>query len=180
MLAENSVSVYNLNSRNPGDLAEPIRNGKFVAGSGIRSYRPKTARRGKRCDATIVITERLAQNLLGVLAQHGRRDGIDDGRLFETDRLFDVRHEACGRVRDLADAMPLVHLTRIEGLLDGAKIADGDVGRLHLRHPVLANVRSKNPGKDRAQFLLVGRSRTPVGEFAAGEIGPAEHFNDEA
>src|SRR5664279_4226703 len=76
--------------------------------------------------------------------------------------------------------MALAHFRRIEGFLDGAKITDGDVGRFHLRYPVFAKVLHKNPGEDRTQFRLVGRSRTPVSEFTAGEIRPAEHFDDEA
>jgi len=46
--------------------------------------------------------------------------------------------------------------------------------------PVLARSEAKIPVRDRAEFLLVGRPRTPVGEFTAGEIRPAEHFDDEA
>src|ERR1700689_2149052 len=96
------------------------------------------------------------------------------------DGRFDIGNEARGRVRNLADAMALAHFRRVESLLDGPKIADGDVGRLHLRHPVFASILYKNPGEDRAQFFLVGRSRAPVTELAAGEIRAAEYFDDEA
>ena len=66
---------------------------------------PKNPRFGKRCDAAIVIAERLAQHCLGMLAQQGRRHGVSDRRQAETDRRFDVGDGARGRVRDLADAM---------------------------------------------------------------------------
>src|ERR1700693_424874 len=75
--------------------------------------------------------------------------------------------------------MALAQLRRVEGFLDGAQVADGDIGRFHPRYPALAKILHKYTGEDRAQFLLVGRSRTPVAEFAAGEIRPAEHFDDE-
>src|SRR6202158_2839784 len=110
MFGEDNAFVYNLNSLNP---SEPARTDKSITASGVASRRPKDPRLGKRCDATIVITERLAQNFLCVLAQHGRRHGIDDRRLFETDRLFDVRHEARGRVRVLFTSLPLAHTARL-------------------------------------------------------------------
>src|SRR5260370_41660393 len=107
-----------------------------------------------------------------MLTQQGRCYRIDHRRQAEMERRLDIGDGARGRVRNLAEAMALAYLRRIESLLDGTKIAHGDVGRLHLRHPVFAKILRKNPGEDRAQLLLVGRSRTAITEFTAGEIGP--------
>src|SRR5882757_1340539 len=88
---------------------------------------PKNSRFGQCRDAAVVIAQRLAQHLLSMLAQHRRGDGISGRRQLEPQRRFDVGDEARGRVRDLADAMTLAYLARIEGLLNGTKITDGDV-----------------------------------------------------
>src|ERR1700686_3340595 len=76
--------------------------------------------------------------------------------------------------------MALAHLRRIERLLDGTKKTDGDIVRPHLPSPVLPKILHNGPGEDRAKTLLVGRPRAPAAEFAAGEIGPAKYFDDEA
>src|SRR5471032_881085 len=62
---------------------------------------------GQRSDAGIVIAERLAQHRSGVLAEQGRCDRIDHRRQFHAERRFDIGDRACGRVRNLAEAMTL-------------------------------------------------------------------------
>src|SRR6202035_718812 len=111
------------------------------------SYRPKSARVGKRRDATIVIAERLAQHVFGMFAEQGRGDGVDDRRQAEMDRRFDIGDRACGWMRYLAEAMALAYFRRVERLLDGPKITDGDAGRLHFHHPILAIVLHENSGE---------------------------------
>src|ERR1700722_7572274 len=77
----------------------------------------------KGCDAGIVIAQRPAEHFLCVLTEQRRRHGISGRRQRKTKRGFDVGHGACSRVRDLADAMARAHLGRVEGLLDGTKMA---------------------------------------------------------
>ena len=80
-----------------------------------------------------------------------------------------------------AEAMAIAHFRCVESLLDGAQIADRNVGLLHLRHPVLEPIAGKHAGNDRAQFFLVGRAVLPVGEIRIGnEVGPIQHFRDKA
>ena len=84
-------------------------------------------------------------------------------------------------MRNLADAMPLAHFRRVEGLLNRAKIADGDIGRLHLRHPVFAQVAcTKIPCEYRAQLIPVGRTGTRVANSPLATDRPVEHFDHQA
>src|SRR5665213_829626 len=83
-----------------------------------RCYRPKDTRLGKRRDARVVITERLAQDFLRMLTQQGGGDGIDDRCQTEIQRCFNIGNASGGRVCNLADAMALAHLRRIESFLD--------------------------------------------------------------
>src|SRR5258707_5097126 len=92
------------------------------------SYRSKGSRFGKRCDAGIVVAECLAQNILCMLAQQGRGDRVGDRRQVKAERRFDIGDRACGRVRNLADAMALAHFRRVESLLDSTQITDRDIG----------------------------------------------------
>src|SRR5664280_2530867 len=85
-------------------------------------YRPKSTGVGKRGDATVVIAERLAQNVPRMFAEQRRGDGVDDRRQAEMDRRFDIGDRACGRVRYLTNAMALAYFRRVESLLDGPKI----------------------------------------------------------
>src|SRR5664279_3347632 len=145
-----------------------------------RCDHPENSRLGKRRDAGVVIAERLAQNFPRMLAQQGGGYGVDCRRQAEMNRRFDIGDVARSRVRNLAEAMAQAYFRSIEGLLDGPKIADGDIGRLHPGHPVFASILHKNAGKNRAQFLFVSTSQTAIAEVTAGQIGSAEHFHDEA
>src|SRR4051794_39769619 len=52
----------------------------------------------QRCDASIIVVQDLAKNLLGVLSQERRGDGIHSRRHLHADRRFDVLDRACRRV----------------------------------------------------------------------------------
>ena len=135
---------------------------------------------GQLCDARIVIAERLVQHRFGVLAEQGRCDRIYHRRQFHAQRRFDIGDRARGRVRDPAEAMTLAHFRCVEPLLDGTKIADRNIGLLHLRDPVLQLVARKNLADDGAQLFPVGGSRPAVGEFRIGDqVGPVKHLGDE-
>src|SRR6266404_7907567 len=114
-----------------------------------RRYHPENPRIGKRCDASIVIAERLAQHFPCMHAQQRGSYGVDCRRQAEVDRRFDIGDGAGGRVWNLAEAMALAYFRCIERLLESPKKTDGDVGRLHPGHPVFANILHKYPGKDR-------------------------------
>src|SRR5260370_4291561 len=94
----------------------------------LASYRSKDSRIGQGCDAGIIVAESLAQNVLCMLAQQGRGDRVGDRRQIKAERRFDVGDRACGRVRNLADAMALAHFRRVESLLDSTQITDRDIG----------------------------------------------------
>src|SRR5207237_5344708 len=94
---------------------------------------------------------------------------------------FDIGVRSCSRVRDTAQAAACSRFGRIEPLLDRAKITNRYVGLLHLSHPILKPVACKNSGNNGAQLFLVGRSSLSVHEPRIGnEIGPFEHFGDQA
>ncbi len=106
---------------------------------------------------------------------------IGDRRQAEADRLLDIGNGTRCRVRNLAHAVALAHFRRIEGFLDGTKIADRDIGRLHLRHPAFPSCRWQISRSriSRNLSLLAVRDRRSANS-AAGQIGPPEHVDDEA
>src|ERR1700730_2749220 len=63
---------------------------------------PECARFRKPRKVFIVIAERLAQNVLGVLAEQRRRYGVNHRGQAHIERCFDVGHRTRGRVRDPA------------------------------------------------------------------------------
>src|SRR5271168_907254 len=104
----------------------------------------------QRGNPRLVIAERIAQYVPGVLAEQRRCDGIDDRRQRHIEWGFDVRNGACFGMRDLADAMALTRLRRVKGFFHGAQETDRNIGRLHSRHPILAGVLRKDFGEDGA------------------------------
>jgi len=119
---------------------------------------PKDPRVRKRCDARIAIAELLLQNLPVMLAEQGRGNRVDDRRKGKIVRRFDVGNRSCSWMRDLAQAVPLAHLGRVEGFLHSAKVTNGDVVCFHFCHPVLTKILHKNSSQNGAQFILVGGS----------------------
>ena len=55
-------------------------------------HRSKSARLGERCDSRIIVPERFAQDLLCVLTQQRRGDGIDGRGQAHIERRFDIGH----------------------------------------------------------------------------------------
>src|ERR1700722_19577857 len=141
-------------------------------------YLPEHTGFRQRRDLRLIIAERVAQHLSGVLAEQWRGHGVDDRRQRKIERGFDIRNGTGLGVRNLADAMTVARLGRVEGFLDGAQVTDGDIGRLHPGYPILAGVLRKKTGKDHAQLVLVGGARTAITKFAADKIGTSEHLDD--
>ena len=80
----------------------------------------------------------------------------------------------------LADTVALARFGCVKTLLDRSKIADRDIGLLHLRDPVLQPVACEDLADDGAQLFPVGGSRPAVGEFRIGDqVGPVKHLGDE-
>src|SRR3954470_12782631 len=95
-------------------------------------------------DPALVITERITQDLLGVLAQQWSSHRINRAGQAHGNRRLDVRDPLCRTMWNPVQAMALSRLRRIEPLLYRPEIADRDIRQLHLGHPVLEGVACKD------------------------------------
>src|SRR6266705_2626926 len=82
----------------------------------------KSPRLGQSRDAAVIIAERFAQHLVRMLTKQRCGHGIDGRRQAHMERRFDVRHGARGWMRNLAEAVAIAHLRRIEALFNSAEI----------------------------------------------------------
>ena len=78
---------------------------------------------------------RAVLRLIGIVVSIGLADSLNPTTIVPA-LYFATGDRARGRMRNPAEALPLAHFRRVEPLLDGAKIADRDVGLLHLRDRV--------------------------------------------
>src|SRR5579864_1257604 len=115
---------------------------------------------GQGCDAALVIAKDFAEYLTRVLAKQGSGNRFDDRRQCEIERRFDVGNSPCLGVRNLANTVAIPRLRRVEGLLDGAKIADRNIRRLHLGDPIFPPSCAKTSARmERSFSLLAVRER---------------------